>query len=139
MQNGDCDIYLDIYDDGLQTAVKNGNPQMITKYIEEGLEQSSHVMCLVSEGTIKSWWVPYELGYGKRANKDLSTLTLKGTVTLPPFLEISTILRGTKSLNDYLQSISDRVSRSVYESLRQSLKSHVVPIHPLDNYLDWKY
>lgn len=68
-EKGNIDIYLDIYDDRLKNAVALGDQLMITKYIEEGLEQSTHIMCLVSQSTVQSWWVPYELGFGKSARK----------------------------------------------------------------------
>jgi len=138
MEKGDIDIYLDIYDENLQQAVAAGNPYKITQYLEEGLEQSTHIMCLVSQSTVRSWWVPYELGYGKRAKKDLATLTLKNTVELPSYLEIGVILRGTKSLNDYLSKIGSSVFKGILgESYRGGLISHSASSHPLDNYLDW--
>jgi hypothetical protein len=138
MEKGDIDIYLDIYDEKLQQAVAAENPQMVTKFIEEGLEQSTHIMCLVSRETIRSWWVPYELGYGKRALKELSTLTLKGVINLPQYLEISVILRGTKSLNEYLGKMTSSVFKGILgESYRGGLISHSSMRHPLDNYLDW--
>jgi hypothetical protein len=138
MEKGDIDIYLDIYDERLQQAVAAENPQMVTKFVEEGLEQSTHVMCLVSRETVQSWWVPYELGYGKRAQKELSTLTIKGVVDLPHYLEISVILRGTKSLNEYLGRITSSVFKGILgESYRGGLISHSARPHPLDYCLNW--
>jgi hypothetical protein len=43
-------------------------------------------MCLVSAATVRSWWVPYELGFAKRAGKHLATLKVKGEVVLPEYL-----------------------------------------------------
>jgi TIR domain len=138
MEKGDIDIYLDIYDEDLQQAVTAGDPYKITLYLEEGLEQSTHIMCLVSQSTIKSWWVPYELGYGKRAKKDLATLTLKNTVELPSYLKIGAILRGTKSLNDYLSRVGAAGLKGILgESYHSSLIRHSASPHPLDNCLDW--
>lgn len=91
IQNAGFNIYLDIYDDKLQQAVSEGDPIAITKNIEKGLSFSTDVVSIVSEETVGSWWVPYEIGYGKRANKPLATLTLKDTVTIPAFLEITEI------------------------------------------------
>ena len=91
-QKGDIDIYLDIDDEDLQNAVKLNDPVGITQFIERGLDQSTHIMCLVSKDTVRSWWVPYELGFGKNAKKHLSCLKLKGDVDLPSYLEISEII-----------------------------------------------
>ena len=139
MQNGDLDIYLDIYDEELQQAAAKGDPFKVTELIEKGISESSHVMCLVSENTVKSWWVPYELGFGKNGRKEISTLTLKNTVTLPDFLKIGKILRGTKSLNVYLEEICNATRKSLLqESSYANLVAAATAPHPLDNYLDWQ-
>ena len=88
-RQGDIDTYLDINDQELQDAANSGNAARITQFIERGLSHSTHIMCLVSKDTVGSWWVPYELGFAKKAGKSLSTMKLKGEVALPPFLEIS--------------------------------------------------
>ena len=95
-------------------------------------------MCLYSKNTVQSWWVPYEIGYGKRSNSEVSSLKLKGEVKLPAYLEVGVVLLGTKSLNEYLEKLamhtrSSLKSASVYESLA----SHTTQQHPLDSYLDW--
>lgn len=138
MEKGNLDIYLDIYDDDLQTAVRNNDAQGITKFIERGLNSSTHLMCLYSETTVRSWWVPYEIGYGKRSNSEVSSLKLKGEVDLPAYLEVGIVLLGTESLNDYLEKIASHSRRSFkFESINESLMSHTALPHPLDNYLDW--
>ena len=82
---------------------------------------------------MKSWWVPYELGFGKRSGKPLSTLKLKGDVPLPAYLEVSEIIRGTKGLNVYLTAIRGTLRKS----LTEALISHTAGNHPLDPYVDW--
>lgn len=138
MEKGDLDIYLDIYDDDLQRAVQNNDAKGITDFIERGLNSSTHLMCMYSENTVKSWWVPYEIGYGKRSNSEVSSLKLKGDVELPAYLQVGVVLLGTKSLNDYLNKIAS-LSRSMLKYLSEydRLMSHTTPQHPLDNYLDW--
>ncbi|OZQ77436.1 toll/interleukin-1 receptor domain-containing protein [Paenibacillus odorifer] len=139
IQNAGFDIYLDIYDEKLQKAVSQGDPSAITKNIENGLTVSTNVFCIVSEKTVNSWWVPYEIGFGKRAEKGLATLTLKDTVTIPSFLEITRLLRGTRSLNDYLIEISNK-SSILLESATKfvDINKYSMQLHPLDDYLNWK-
>ena len=91
-KQGDIDIYLDLNDEELQRAVKRDDPTGITKFIEQGLSYSTHIMCLVSAAPVESWWVPYELGFAKNAGKHLSTLKLKGEIALPAYLQISEII-----------------------------------------------
>ncbi|MEY3788857.1 MAG: hypothetical protein RLZ75_3065 [Pseudomonadota bacterium] len=94
-------------------------------------------MCIVSEKTIKSWWVPYEIGYAKKSAKELATLKLKGDVYIPHFLEITKILKGTMSLNSYIHSISGKPILESKGIFLDSVLSHKIPNHPLNNYLDW--
>src|SRR5262245_11471035 len=68
---GDIDIYLDIHDADLQAAVSKNSAIAITRFIERGLAKSTHIICLVSQNTVGSWWVPYELGFAKNAGKQL--------------------------------------------------------------------
>jgi hypothetical protein len=140
MEKGDIDIYLDVYDEKLQQAVKAENSIMITEYIEKGLEQSTHIMCIVSKSTAQSWWVPYELGFGKRAYKELSALALKEAEYLPQYLSIGVIIRGTKSLNEYLKKVanSSSLTGKSFHSLYENLIPHYKQYHPLDRYLNWE-
>lgn len=139
MKFGDVDIYLDENDSELQDAALMGNPHKVTELIEKGVASSSHIMCLVSKETSKSWWVPYEIGYAKKSGKEISSLKIKGEVELPEFLKIGEILKGTKSLNEYLKSLRTVISM---ESADTHIFDNNIPVynkeHPLDDYLDWK-
>jgi hypothetical protein len=134
-RNGDIDIYLDIHDQDLQVAVNNDDAVSITRFIEKGLSDSTHIMCLASAQTVRSWWVPYELGFAKNAGAHLSTLKLKD-VELPEYLKISEIIRGIESLNEYLMRIRIALAKSASRSLTETLIKHT-SVHPLDNYLNW--
>jgi len=138
-ENCDIDIYLDIYDTKLQAAVSDGNHNAITQYIENGLQECSHVVCLVSNSIIRSWWVPYEIGFAKHALKDISTLTLKDVDDLPSYLKICRTVRGTKSLNGLLREINPVFKKSrLLETASESLLPQTLSNHPLDKYLDWR-
>lgn len=135
----DVDIYLDIYDKDLQRAAENKDAHAITKLIERGIENSTHTMCLVSENTVRSWWVPFELGYAKKSEKELCSLKLKGEISLPEYLSISPILKGTKSLNIYIEELVSKwnVNLAFNRKINPVLKSYSSSSHPLDNTLDW--
>lgn len=138
-QQGDIDIYLDVNDPDLQAAVRTKDAACMTRFIERGLSRSTHIMCLVSVDTVRSWWVPYELGFAKSANKQLATLKLKGEVELPAYLEISEIIRGTKSLNQYLTAVRSGSTKHTSAPLTTSLVEHYAMAHPLDAHLDFNY
>lgn len=134
MVYGNIDIYLDENDAELQNADKNNDPIRVTQSIERGILTSTHLMCIVSENTQDSWWVPYEIGFAKQSSKGLATLKLKGGVYLPSYLKITEIILGTKSLNPYLHSIGNR---PILDSIAlESLCESNIKNHPLDNYLD---
>ena len=151
LANSEIDYFLDEQDESLQTAVRQDNPQKITENIKRGIRESTHILVVVSEKTYKSQWVPFEVGYGhaaiidksmvmdERDNKiKLSILTLRDIAEkeLPSFMQAGVILRGTKSLNDYIVSITGRLEESLIQDTR--FFSHSKSQHPLDNVLNWK-
>ena len=54
-QYGDIDIYLDGNDDDLQRAANRGDAAAVTEFIERGLSNCTHILCLVSASTVRSW------------------------------------------------------------------------------------
>ena len=151
LSNAEIDYFLDERDEELQQAVSTGNPTLITERIKEGIRESTHMLVIVSEKTYKSQWVPFEVGYGHSAiidkglEKDkrddkikLSILTLKDVSEseLPTFMQVGNILRGTKSLNEYISMISGKLEKSMINETR--IFSNSMSSHPLDNILNWK-
>lgn len=150
-KNAEIDYYLDELDIALQQAASSGDPSKITESIKKGIRESSHMLVVVSEKTYKSHWVPFEIGYGHSAIVDknigpnaiadkirLSILTLKdiSEKSLPDFMQVGNIIRGTKSLNDYISDITGRFEKSLINESR--LFSNSMQSHPLDNILNWK-
>lgn len=144
IMNAGFDVYLDVYDEKLQRAVNAGDAGKITEYIEQGVENCSHMICLVSDNTVRSWWVPYELGFGKKAGKDLATLALRDVPVLPEYLAIGKILQGTPSLNRYLETLLRRnsISESLIFKSAGVAEGYLIKAatlhHPLDAYLKWQ-
>ncbi|PEC41861.1 hypothetical protein CON11_26410 [Priestia megaterium] len=140
LQSG-FNIYLDIYDPELQSAASRGNHEAITKCLENGIKNSTHMLCIVSEETKNSWWVPYEIGYGKSSSNDLATLFLKDfdLEDIPSYLFVAPMLQGIKSLNAYLNEIQNKteILLEKYSSYNPpNIISHTKN-HPLDNTLKW--
>lgn len=109
------------------------------------------MLVVVSEKTYKSQWVPFEVGYGHAAILDqglednmeiakvrLSILTLKDIAekSLPDFMQVGNVIRGTKSLNTYIASITGRLEKSLVNESR--VFSNSMQKHPLDDVLNWK-
>ncbi|WON93821.1 toll/interleukin-1 receptor domain-containing protein [Sphingobacterium sp. UGAL515B_05] len=149
-KEAEIDYYLDEDDRNLQYASQAGDPLKITECIKNGIKKSTHMMVVISEKTYKSQWVPFEVGYGhasildqedlnsKSNNLKLSVLTLKdiSDSALPDYLQVGHIIRGTNSLNEYIQQITEILEKSLLNEGR------IIPSynqnHPLDGVLNWK-
>ncbi|RAI85825.1 toll/interleukin-1 receptor domain-containing protein [Algoriphagus yeomjeoni] len=143
LEEAGIDYYLDIYDKELQYAAEKNDPIKITHHIKEGIRLSSHMIVVISEKTINSQWVPFEIGYGHasivdKTDKnlkndqifDLAFLALKeiSDLSIPDFLKIAFPIRGIKSLNEYIEKIKpDEVE----------LKKYYTSDHPLEKNLSW--
>jgi hypothetical protein len=94
------------------------------------------MLCVISPNTLFSKWVPWEVGYGYDKTK-LSALTLKGIKDneLPEYLKTIEIIRGTKTLNEYISKILNTDKIKMFSERR--LINESSSGHPLDSYLDW--
>ncbi|MBE0069218.1 toll/interleukin-1 receptor domain-containing protein [Thermoanaerobacterium thermosaccharolyticum] len=144
------DIYLDEYDQNLQVAAEVGDDRAITQYIQKGIEESSHIMCLLSPSTVGSWWVPYEIGFGEKAGKEIASLKLKSLSDddIPSYIKIRKCLRNIRDLNNYLEEIVYSYTKyplkefdysKIHEYSQYSNASIIKEsyyYHPLTNYLE---
>ena len=96
-------IYLDTQDCVLEEAVSLENDQQIVESIKRGLACSSDLLCIISDKTKLSWWVPYEIGFADKQSIDIAVLKLKDIEDIPSYLKIKKILLNTE---DFLQYIS---------------------------------
>lgn len=136
IMNAGIDVYLDEYDCDLKHQVQTNNPAGVVRCIKKGINNSTHMLCVLSPRTIDSKWVPWEIGYAYD-KITIGALTLKGIpeATLPDYIKTVPIVRGTKSLNDYLSKITGK-SESLMESYGY-INKHTMRSHSLDNVLDW--
>lgn len=136
LMGADIDVYFDEDDEDLKIYRQINRPQGVVDSIKKGIKNSSHMLVVVSLNTLYSSWVPWEIGYGYDSTS-LAVLTLKGIKdeSLPDYLKTTLIIRGTKSLNDYLAILAGK-NQNLMESFNL-IKSYSMRDHPLDNYLDW--
>jgi len=115
---------------------QEGNSDKLTQRLREGIDNSTHMICVVSTATIKSYWVPFEVGYGYR-HIILGVLTLKGIddVNLPDYMKTTHVIRGTKSLNTFVAELLSTKRKVLQE--HRVIKGHTELRHPLDDVLDW--
>lgn len=143
---GDCfmdagiDIYLDEYDFELQTAVILEDPSRITECIQNGISNSDYILCITSEKTVESWWVPYEIGYGKKSDKKIATLLRKDVDYIPDYLKIEDIIDDTTGINNFIKRIARENSiplleRYGYENTSKDFINKSTSSHKLAKYL----
>ena len=106
LMDAGIDIYLDKNDFKLQRAVENEDSEKITKCIHEGISKSDYILCFVSNKTVESWWVPYEIGYGRKSQKKISTLVRKDVDYIPDYLQIEEIIDSIDDINSYIKNIT---------------------------------
>nr|WP_315212952.1 toll/interleukin-1 receptor domain-containing protein [uncultured Flavobacterium sp.] len=94
------DVYLDRYDSELKIQHQSNNPKAVTKAICNGINNSSHMLTIVSPNTLNSTWVPFEIGYGYDKT-ELCVLCLKGIPKgqLPEYVRAAKIIRDIYDLN----------------------------------------
>jgi hypothetical protein len=136
LQSG-SDVFFDVYDETLSDLVTEGNPDKVTARIQEGIDYSTHMLCVVSPQTVHSYWVPFEVGYGY-SKVQLGVLTLKGIedTALPDYMRTVNVVRGTKSLNEFIVNLLGRSEATLLQE--RVIKSNSQLNHPLDGVLEWR-
>lgn len=121
------DVYLDKYDQTLQEIASEGDPDKLTQRLQDAISNSTHMLCVVSPATVRSYWVPFEVGYGF-SHTHLGVLTLNSVsdTDLPDYMRITRVIRGAITLNDFLAELLSR-SRLELEQ-RSVLKSNVLDL-----------
>jgi len=135
------DVYFDLEDNDLKLANQTLNPADVTDAIKKGLNQSQYMIVIVSPTTYSSPWVPFEVGYAyDKKDEKLKILRHKGISknSIPAYLKVKEVLKGTFSLNNFLNSI--RNNYLVYENLirkgEQVKAFSSYTSNPLSEYLD---
>lgn len=113
-------IYLDINDTELQEVTREANDKKIVERIKKGLNASTHLLCLISESTKLSWWVPYEIGLADAKEKNIASMKLKGIEDIPSYLKIHKTLYTIEEFLRYaskLEPLAAYFESSNYQKL----------------------
>lgn len=131
----DIDVYFDEYDKELRLHHQENNPRLVTNSILMGINNSSHMLVLVSLNTIKSQWVPFEIGFGYDKT-ELSAMCLRGIPKggLPEYIRTAKIVRDLYDLD----SLIPNLSKTNINLLKEQRKffTHEEQSHPLRDVMD---
>lgn len=126
-------VYFDKFDKDLQQAVADNNPKGVVAAIKKGVAASSDMLVLVSANTLRSEWVPFEIGYGYDA-LEVKALTLKGIKSkdIPDYIKVVPIIRDIYDMEIYS---TGKGSRSLME-VRGITRKAAGRTHPLSGVMD---
>lgn len=127
---------LDIYFDEYDSSINRDDPRSVVNAIKNGIQKSTHMLCILSQNALQSKWMPWEIGYGYD-RLHVAGITVKeiSKDVLPEYLQIVPVLRGTKSLNTYIANTMNRIEQSLINE--RKIFSASMQSHPLDNVLEW--
>ena len=128
------DIYFDKYDPSIAALTSSGNPDHITQHIKQGIKFSTHMIGVVSSKTVKSYWVPFEIGYAYD-QIPLGILTLADVTDemLPEYMKTTNIIRGTLSLDNF---VAELLSESLQTVRSRGVTKSLTGQHPLARILN---
>lgn len=129
------DVYFDEYDGELRIHHQANNPKAVTDAIRKGINNSSHMLAIVSPNTLNSSWVPFEIGYGFDKT-ELRVLCLKGIPKgkLPEYVRTAPIIRDIYDLNKLISSLSNSTENILLEA--KKIKNHSDYYNPLTSVMD---
>lgn len=129
------DIYFDEYDKDLKIQNQGKNPKGVTQAICNGINNSSHMLVVVSPNTLLSTWVPFEIGYGFEKT-DLAVLCLKGIPKggLPEYIRTAKIIRDIHDLNVLIANTTGKSKEILIET--KMMNNYSNNLNPLASVMD---
>jgi hypothetical protein len=131
----DINVYFDEYDEKLKFHHQTSNPKEVTSAICTGINNSSHMLVLVSPSTLHSTWVPFEIGYGYD-DTELAVLCLRGISkgSLPEYVRTTRIIRDIYDLNPFISQLTGKSEQMLSEA--RMIGSYSNANHPLASVMD---
>lgn len=135
LKNAGIDVYFDEYDGDLRIHRQSNNAKAVTNSIKEGINNSSHMLVLISPNTMYSTWVPFEIGYGYDKT-ELFVLCLKDIPkgALPDYTKTATIVRDIYDLNNFIGKVTGLRKELLLET--KMLSDYGSYNNPLYNVMD---
>jgi len=100
LKEKDIDCYVDVLDSTI-TATN------VTERIVKNLRDANHLIVIFSEHTVKSMWVPFELGVSFERNNGIGVLLWPDnentTLITPEYLDEFPIMKDANGVNKYIE------------------------------------
>lgn len=112
--------YLDDFDPEARTT------REITDLIVNRINTCTHLMALVTDSTVGSWWVPFEIGVARQGERRITSFD-NSTVVLPEFLTEWPVMTTEADLDLFAEAYHrDRAAKPLmekYTSVSRSISS----------------
>ena len=126
MEQLGVDIYLDIFDPELQEAVSVENDAKIVASITNGLKLSNILLCVISDKTRLSWWVPYEIGIADSSQIEVASIRTKDIDDFPSFLKTKKTFNNLSELIEFILKKRRYAELFYSEQQRDKIRQDVV-------------
>ena len=109
--------YLDHFDPEAKSTSE------ITSLIVGRINLCTHLMALVTNATVGSWWVPFEIGVARQGDRRITSFD-NSTVELPEFLTEWPVMTTNTDLDLFAEAYHrDRSSRPIMEKYASASRS----------------
>ena len=86
----------------LQEAVSAENDAKIVSSITQGIKLSDILLCIISDKTRLSWWVPYEIGVADTSGIKIASIKTKQIDDFPSFLKTQKTINNLSELIHFI-------------------------------------
>jgi len=101
--------YLDHFDP------QAGSTREITNLIVSRIDLCTHLMALVTNATVGSWWVPFEIGVARKGDRRITSFDAS-SVSLPEFLKEWPVMTREEHLDLFAEAYHrDRTAKPITE------------------------
>lgn len=118
--------YLDEEDDVLQRVVDEGhsNDRGLVESIDAGIAHATHLIAVLSDRTMGSWWVPYEIGCARARGCNIVHLLLPSIrpEMVPGYLRIYAQLWSPDDVFEWVKMLVSFPDTPVYRSYGEWLE-----------------
>jgi hypothetical protein len=109
--------YIDNFDPQTKTTTQ------VTSLILERINTCTHILALITNNTIGSWWVPFEVGVARQAQRRIASVD-KSTQTLPEYLSEWPVLVGDGAIDTFAELYhEDKSARPLEEKHAPALRT----------------
>lgn len=137
----DIDVYFDEYDQDLRLARQNDDPKKVTSSICKGIENSSHMLCIITANTANSKWVPFEVGYGYDKTilgillgkdipeKNIPEYVRAAPIIIPDIWDLNELISNLKGKRKEELILEGRIKS--YDNYNNPLSYYMVPMRTI--------